>query len=193
MKLQDKLVKIRKKLTTTLNINSIDLKARYFKLICYLKLSKKYVKVPENWKNKIKYLIENKNSSAEKYYIPTELRKILDNKSSGFSNYIRFKNFFVNSSKSLSSYFREFGQFYTQSQFELFGNRYLPGLLTSKLRLALSLSVDSVPPWCANFKRFGLPPSYPYLDLSYGNAIYGSSNYTKLSHYYRSVAFSYWC
>lgn len=41
-----------------------------------------------------------------------------------------------------------------------------PGSISSKLRQALGLMEGQLPPWCANMKTLGLPPSYPDLKIA---------------------------
>mmetsp|Transcript_5163 Transcript_5163/g.8442 ORF Transcript_5163/g.8442 Transcript_5163/m.8442 type:complete len:261 (-) Transcript_5163:3411-4193(-) len=189
---EEKMIQVRKIHINPKRISIADMNSKSYKLISYFKIFNKYIDVPSVWNSKQKYLIGNKNKVAEKYITSDEIRFNNDKEQSGFAKFKGFKSFFA--SKKLSLRLFPFGQFYYEGkERESSIHSFVPGFLSESLRNALGISKKALPPWIVNFKRFGRPPSYPTLDITYGlstDSVIGFGN--EILKFYKSDKFSYW-
>uniref|UniRef100_A0A8C9GCZ2 PSP proline-rich domain-containing protein n=1 Tax=Piliocolobus tephrosceles TaxID=591936 RepID=A0A8C9GCZ2_9PRIM len=55
--------------------------------------------------------------------------------------------------------------YYEGKEFELKTKKFRPGVISEKLRKALNIEPNDPLPWLVNMKKYGLPPSFPYLNI----------------------------
>nr|BAS01884.1 mRNA splicing factor 3bA [Amorphochlora amoebiformis] len=145
----------------------VDTKSKFKELVIYMKDYYKMVDIPEIWKSKKKYLIGNKNK-INKVNISKEISIPSDLKKKGSVEYKNFYKYFK-SIETINNLYT-FGEYYIEGNENIRSvNSYYPGILSRKLRNALGISTDAYPPWINQFLKYGLPPSYPNLDVTYGN------------------------
>lgn len=112
-------------------------------------------------------------------------------KKSGINRFNLFKLYFKKFKNETN--FLEFGEFYFEGK-DLRQDQaiYYPGSISVRLRSALGLGNKALPSWINKFRKYGLPPAYPNLDLNYGTSKIGKINFS-LNDFYKSFNFSYWC
>ncbi|KMZ91587.1 splicing factor 3B subunit 2 [Plasmodium vivax Mauritania I] len=55
--------------------------------------------------------------------------------------------------------------YYEGKEFELKTKKFRPGVISEKLRKALNIDPSEPLPWLFNMQKYGLPPSFPYLNI----------------------------
>ncbi|CAA9989529.1 splicing factor 3B subunit 2, putative [Plasmodium knowlesi strain H] len=55
--------------------------------------------------------------------------------------------------------------YYEGKEFELKTKKFRPGVISEKLRNALNIDPSEPLPWLFNMQKYGLPPSFPYLNI----------------------------
>ncbi|KJP88474.1 hypothetical protein AK88_01926 [Plasmodium fragile] len=55
--------------------------------------------------------------------------------------------------------------YYEGKEFELKTKKFRPGVISEKLRNALNIEPTEPLPWLYNMQKYGLPPSFPYLNI----------------------------
>ena len=165
-----------------------DVTANDPELLIYFKCMPNTVPVPTHWGQKSKYLQSQRGKIRNQFSLPdfieatgiSRVRKI-DN-----SNYptiqqrarqrmqpklgrldidyqILYDAFFKYQTKKELTKIGEV--YYEGKEFDDKMKKYKPGKISSKLRAALGITNNAIPPFVQNMQRFGAPPAYPFLKI----------------------------
>ncbi|SCP05666.1 splicing factor 3B subunit 2, putative [Plasmodium ovale] len=156
----------------------------------WLKCLKNSVPVPQQWCQKKKYMHAKRGIEKLPYKLPpyiedtkiSEIRQSIKEKEEQKSLKQKMRDrvrpklhtmdidyqtlhdaFFKYSKKPKLVKFADV--YYEGKEFELKTKKFRPGMISEKLRKALNIEPNDPLPWLYNMKKYGLPPSFPYLDI----------------------------
>ncbi|GAB67968.1 splicing factor 3B subunit 2 [Plasmodium cynomolgi strain B] len=72
--------------------------------------------------------------------------------------------------------------YYEGKEFELKTKKFRPGVISEKLRKALNIDPSEPLPWLFNMQKYGLPPSFPYLNIPGLNELTSENSAGMTSH-----------
>mmetsp|Transcript_15723 Transcript_15723/g.23669 ORF Transcript_15723/g.23669 Transcript_15723/m.23669 type:complete len:237 (+) Transcript_15723:660-1370(+) len=145
IKTQNKLMSLKKHTHASNRITFTDTKSPDTLLLVVLKNNKKNIDIPSNWKLKKKYLIGNKKKEHSKKII-TSLQFDISLMKKGKVNFNQLKTLVTENNYDVKCL--EFGKFYEESfEYKKYIGKFIPGILSKKLRSALGISDYSTPPW----------------------------------------------
>lgn len=169
-------------------VESYDINSGNPILLLQLKNTLNSIPVPKNWANKSGYLNKKRGINSSNYKLPdyveeTGISKIRDpdivdsrilkvkakdkvNPKIGkieFKYKLLYEAFFLKQTKSKLTNVGEI--YYEGKDFERSLKKFQPGRLTDRLKAALGMTENCIPPFILNMQRYGTPPAYPYLKI----------------------------
>ncbi|CRH01308.1 splicing factor 3B subunit 2, putative [Plasmodium relictum] len=156
----------------------------------WLKCLKNSVPVPQHWCQKRKYMHGKRGIEKIPYRLPphiedtkiSEIRQSIKEKEEQKSLKQKMRDrvrpklhtmdidyqtlhdaFFKYATKPKLVKFADI--YYEGKEFELKTKKFCPGIISERLRKALNIEPNEPLPWLYNMQKYGLPPSYPYLNI----------------------------
>ncbi|GAW82469.1 splicing factor 3B subunit 2 [Plasmodium gonderi] len=156
----------------------------------WLKCLKDSVPVPQQWCQKRKYMHGKRGTEKIPYKLPpyiedtkiSEIRQAIKEKEEQKSLKQKMRDrvrpklhtmdidyqtlhdaFFKYATKPKLVKFADL--YYEGKEFELKTKKFRPGVISEKLRKALNIDPNEPLPWLFNMQKYGLPPSFPYLNI----------------------------
>ncbi|CRG94813.1 splicing factor 3B subunit 2, putative [Plasmodium gallinaceum] len=156
----------------------------------WLKCLKNSVPVPQHWCQKRKYMHGKRGIEKIPYRLPpyiedtkiSEIRQSIKEKEEQKSLKQKMRDrvrpklhtmdidyqtlhdaFFKYATKPKLVKFADI--YYEGKEFELKTKKFRPGIISEKLRKALNIEPNEPLPWLYNMQKYGLPPSFPYLNI----------------------------
>nr|ACF24512.1 mRNA splicing factor 3bA [Gymnochlora stellata] len=191
IKQQNKLMYLKKLTLRTIRITSVDATSPDPLQLIQIKNQRKVIDIPNNWKSKKKYLLGNKKKNHSKtilsvLHFDTQILK------KGKINFSELKHMMKSNSYKLR--LLDFGQFYEESlEYKRYIGKFIPGIISDKLRIALGLSEFANPPWFQSILGDAVTTNNALplrlVKLMKANK---SSDLKYLNNFYLSSNFSYW-
>ncbi|CDU19911.1 splicing factor 3B subunit 2, putative [Plasmodium yoelii] len=156
----------------------------------WLKCLKNSVPVPQQWCQKRKYMHGKRGIEKLPYVLPpyiedtkiSEIRQAIKEKEQQKSLKQKMRDrvrpklhtmdidyqtlhdaFFKYATKPKLVKFADV--YYEGKEFELKTKKFRPGVISERLRKALNIQPNDPLPWLVNMQKYGLPPSFPYLNI----------------------------
>ncbi|SCM12331.1 splicing factor 3B subunit 2, putative [Plasmodium chabaudi adami] len=156
----------------------------------WLKCLKNSVPVPQQWCQKRKYMHGKRGIEKLPYVLPpyiedtkiSEIRQAIKEKEEQKSLKQKMRDrvrpklhtmdidyqtlhdaFFKYATKPKLVKFADV--YYEGKEFELKTKKFRPGVISERLRKALNIQPNDPLPWLVNMQKYGLPPSFPYLNI----------------------------
>jgi len=172
-------------------VENCDISSANPKLLSVIKSLKNTIKVPANWKLRSSY---NKSGGSQFYNLNDKMKSTGINKVRTYDSVNKRKskhdktnpkikktglkyedlyNTILNSKDSFFDQYLKLGEYFNRSTNKKI-EKYKPGVLSQRLRVALGMNDQDLPPFVLNMQRYGFPLAYPLFNPN----IYNNTNTT---------------